>query len=85
MSELDILEQCLVTGENSTEDLLRCVFATRASESNEVNKNAYLYGSDNLASRNIWLVYSAALVIFMQMGFAMLVAGAVRKSNSKIC
>ena len=37
--------------------------------------------ADREFSRTIYLIYSAALVFFMQAGFAMLCAGSVRKKN----
>lgn len=66
-----MFDECLVDGENtSTEYLLRCVSSQFLN-----NSNARQF------SRNVLLVYSAALVFFMQAGFAMLCAGAVRKKN----
>lgn len=59
-------------GENaSTDDLLQCV-----SEILTVNAEVPLQ-----YSRTVLLVYAAALVFFMQAGFAMVCAGAVRKKN----
>lgn len=75
MAEYDVghelFEECLANGDsNSTEQMLRCVSYQFASQA----------GSTTF-SRNVLLVYSAALVFFMQAGFAMLCAGAVRKKN----
>lgn len=55
----------------SQEEQLKCVVAGLLLEA----KNGQDY------SNEIFLVFSAALVFFMQAGFAMLCAGAVRKKN----
>lgn len=69
-----IVEECLAQfGADAPEkDLLRCV----ASAHTDVLSKAFWQ-----FSRNILLVYSTALVFYMQSGFAMLCAGAVRKKN----
>jgi len=67
----ELIEQCFAAAEEtSTEDILRCVSYQLQNHS----------GTREF-SRNVLLVYSAALVFFMQAGFAMLCAGAVRKKN----
>ncbi|CAB9512990.1 Ammonium transporter 1 member [Seminavis robusta] len=69
--EYDLLEECLPYGdETSTTFMLNCVSA-----------NLRNHPGAQEFSRNVLLVYSAALVFFMQAGFAMLCAGAVRKKN----
>lgn len=68
----ELLDACMAyLGDNATTyDLLGCV---SAQLSNEVGSREF--------SRSVLLVYAAALVFFMQAGFAMLCAGAVRKKN----
>lgn len=64
-------ERCLneLGGENATDrEILGCV-ATRLENEN------------NLYAQSIMLVFASALVFFMQAGFAMVCAGAVRKKN----
>lgn len=53
-----------------TEVLLKCVSTVLAQDSGSLSY-----------SRTILLIYAAALVFFMQAGFAMVCAGAVRKKN----
>ena len=53
-----------------TNELLQCISQVLSRET----------GSREF-SRNVLLIYSAALVFFMQAGFAMVCAGAVRKKN----
>jgi Amt family ammonium transporter len=61
--------------ENSSDrDVLECVVAGLSVE-------ATADGGTHEYARSIFLVYAAALVFFMQAGFAMLCAGAVRKKN----
>lgn len=69
-----VVDTCIADlGSNITDlNLVRCV--TNAYSSN-LSDEFWLF------SRNILLVYSTALVFYMQAGFAMLCAGAVRKKN----
>jgi Amt family ammonium transporter len=68
----DLYSDCLETvGENATaKELLKCV---SSQLNNDVGAREFAQG--------VLLVYAAALVFFMQAGFAMVCAGAVRKKN----
>ena len=55
----------------SQEEQMRCIIDQLLTQ--DLNDQQY--------SSTIFLVYSAVLVFFMQAGFAMLCAGAVRKKN----
>lgn len=76
----ELYEQCLssiITDDDGDSDdireLIRCVANGFSKISGENTPIKY--------ARSIFLVYSAALVFFMQAGFAMLCAGSVRKKN----
>ena len=58
-------------GSGDGEEQLKCIIKQLVDQDNE---------DKNYTSR-IFLVYSAALVFFMQAGFAMICAGSVRKKN----
>ena len=66
----EILEACQDVGDNQ-EEQMKCIVEQLLQQD----------ASDQDYSSTIFLVYSAALVFFMQAGFAMLCAGAVRKKN----
>lgn len=72
-----LYEQCLLNSENNDDgnaiELIRCVANEFAMLTEDKTPIEYV--------RKIFLVYSAALVFFMQAGFAMLCAGSVRKKN----
>ena len=65
-----VLEACQDAGDNQ-EEQMKCIIEQLLLQ------DTY----DQNYSSTIFLVYSAALVFFMQAGFAMLCAGAVRKKN----
>ena len=71
MSASLIQTKCLGSGDGDTETQLKCVINELLEQDVE---------DENYTSR-IFLVYSAALVFFMQAGFAMICAGSVRKKN----
>lgn len=71
MSASLIQSKCLGSGDGDTETQLKCVINQLLEQDVE---------DENYTSR-IFLVYSAALVFFMQAGFAMICAGAVQKKN----
>lgn len=66
----DIYNDCAAVSTDQTE-ILQCVTAKLLVQD----------AADQDFSRTIYLVFSAALVFYMQAGFAMLCAGAVRKKN----
>lgn len=66
-----ILNDCLASGAEIDASVLKCV-TEKLLEQDE---------ADREFSRTIYLIFSAALVFFMQAGFAMLCAGAVRKKK----
>jgi hypothetical protein len=66
----EVYQACLGTG-GSQQDELKCVVDLLLKQDTV----------DQEYSSRIFLVYSAALVFYMQAGFAMLCAGAVRKKN----
>ena len=69
-SSTEIFEACQDAGD-SQEEQMKCVIDRLLQQ--DIHDQDY--------SSTIFLVYSAALVFFMQAGFAMLCAGAVRKKN----
>jgi Amt family ammonium transporter len=73
----EIYEQCaLDVGDSaSVEELVRCAMTLRRSLSITDGEDVYQYAS------TVLLVIAAALVIFMQTGFAMLCAGCVQRKN----
>jgi hypothetical protein len=71
MTTAEILNECMGSGSDVDADVLKCV----------VNKLLVQDQADREFSRTIYLIFSAALVFFMQAGFAMLCAGAVRRKN----
>ena len=72
----DLFDLCSAQqGDSATAiDLLRCVTA-------EIAENSSSLGPQLEARRTLFLVICAALAFFMQAGFAMVCAGAVRKKN----
>ena len=64
-------DECYAKHEGNTVDVLHCV--TDRIESNDLAEEASL--------RAWLLVFAGALVFFMQLGFAMLCAGSVRRKN----
>ena len=70
MASNAIYEAC-ASVTNSTEETLKCITTQLLIQDS----------SDREFSRTIFLVLSAAMVFYMQAGFAMLCAGAVRKKN----
>jgi len=66
-----IYNDCQGDGDGTQESQMKCIIK------HIVEQDA----SDSLYTSQIFLVYSAALVFFMQAGFAMICAGAVRKKN----
>lgn len=66
-----ILNECLAVGETSDDELLNCVISGLSK------------ADDNLALSIdfVFLMFSTALVFFMQAGFAMVCAGSVRRKN----
>ena len=82
LTSAEILNDCGVTSEDGggggsssaaavTADTLNCITSRLLDQD----------GKDQEFSRTIYLIYSSALVFFMQAGFAMLCAGSVRKKN----
>jgi hypothetical protein len=70
MEASDIYSECAAVSADEAE-ILQCVTAKLLIQD----------AADQDFSRTIYLVFSAALVFYMQAGFAMLCAGAVRKKN----
>jgi hypothetical protein len=71
MSADEIYTKCQGSGDGSQDAQLKCVIVQLIDQD---------VADENYTSR-IFLVYSAALVFFMQAGFAMICAGSVRKKN----
>ena len=69
---------CAANNTDSAEGLILCL-TDQLLKNNEANAAAI--ARNRLFSRNMALVYSAALAFFMQAGFAMVCAGAVRRKN----
>eukprot|EP00934_Nitzschia_sp_Nitz4_P007755 Nitzschia sp. Nitz4//scaffold297_size22919//1667//3508//NITZ4_008517-RA/size22919-augustus-gene-0.5-mRNA-1//1//CDS//3329546286//7745//frame0 len=67
----EVLEGCAGSGNGTDVDVLHCVTQELLNQTVKVREQ----------SRTTLLMYSAALVFFMQAGFAMLCAGAVRRKN----
>lgn len=74
----DLYECCVNGGADSTMAVFNCVAVylekAREEQQQEIERT-------NQVSRNLYLLYASALVFFMQAGFAMLCAGAVRRKN----
>jgi ammonium transporter, Amt family len=71
---INISDDNLTTSSNtSSNEILQCVADSFESK--------ILFQQQNYYSRSIFLMYAAALIFFMQAGFAMLCAGSVRKKN----
>lgn len=66
-----IYSACQNAGDGSQEAQMKCIIDQLLQKDQ----------NDQQYSSTIFLVFSAALVFFMQAGFAMLCAGAVRKKN----
>ena len=79
-NSVDFFQQCASQPDvyNTTTLVLQCVAnhieASRQEQLSEVERSSEI-------SRNLYQLFAAALVFFMQAGFAMLCAGAVRKKN----
>ena len=71
MTADEIYTACQDSGDGEQDGQLKCVMKLLLEQDEE---------DENYTSR-IFLVYSAALVFFMQAGFAMICAGSVRKKN----
>lgn len=71
MSAEEIRTKCLGSGDGDQDSQLNCVVNLLLAQDVE----------DEQYTSRIFLVYSAALVFFMQAGFAMICAGSVRKKN----
>lgn len=71
MNAAEIQSLCLGSGNGDQDTQLKCII------NNLVQQDV----ADEDYTSRIFLVYSAALVFFMQAGFAMICAGAVRKKN----
>lgn len=73
----DVYDQCVASigEEASSNDLLRCVVSNMQDQRDETTGNFSEY------VRSYLVIHSAALVFFMQAGFAMLAAGSVRTKN----
>ena len=71
MSAAEISSKCLGSGDGDQNSQLDCVIKELLEQD---------VADENYTSR-IFLIYSAALVFFMQAGFAMICAGSVRKKN----
>ena len=71
LTSAEIFTACSEAGDGSDRAYLECV-TEHLLVQDEKDRNF---------SRTIYLIYSAALVFFMQAGFAMLCAGSVRKKN----
>ncbi len=70
MSASSITSKCLGS-DGDSDSQLKCIITELLEQ--DVNDEDY--------TSRIFLVYSAALVFFMQAGFAMICAGSVRKKN----
>ena len=71
MNPDEMYANCQDAGDVGQEEQLKCLIKQLVDKDEE---------DENSTSR-IFLVYSAALVFFMQAGFAMICAGSVRKKN----
>ena len=71
MSVDDIYTNCADSGNGDEGAQLKCVIQKLLDQDAE----------DENSTSDTFLVYSAALVFFMQAGFAMICAGSVRKKN----
>ena len=75
-SDLDVYDICAEElGDDATpnsREFIKCLASELANVQNHDSREF---------SRSVLLVYAAALVFFMQAGFAMVCAGAVRKKN----
>jgi hypothetical protein len=69
---------CAEQHSNTTADMLRCVTDVLTSQHQE---DLELIKHNEEVNRDLYVLYAAALVFFMQAGFAMLCAGAVRRKN----
>lgn len=67
----DVYEICNSTYAGDQDEILKCVTTQLLVQD----------AADQEFSRTIYLIFSAALVFFMQSGFAMLCGGSVRKIN----
>eukprot|EP00538_Stauroneis_constricta_P002897 CAMPEP_0119560260 /NCGR_PEP_ID=MMETSP1352-20130426/14432_1 /TAXON_ID=265584 /ORGANISM="Stauroneis constricta, Strain CCMP1120" /LENGTH=276 /DNA_ID=CAMNT_0007608203 /DNA_START=60 /DNA_END=886 /DNA_ORIENTATION=+ len=74
----DVYGECAADTAGSSELLLQCV-ANRLSQ--EYQSQSASIEANLQYSRELYLVISAALVFFMQAGFAMVCAGSVRRKN----
>lgn len=71
MNAAEIQSLCLGSGDGDQDTQLKCI----------INSLVQQDVADEDYTSRIFLVYSAALVFFMQAGFAMICAGSVRKKN----
>jgi Amt family ammonium transporter len=71
LSADDIYAKCQGSGDGSQDAQLQCVIVQLLDQ--DIEDEGY--------TSRIFLVYSAALVFFMQAGFAMICAGSVRRKN----
>jgi Amt family ammonium transporter len=78
MSAADLYNLCAAENQASAEDLLICITETLLKATKDQEKDI---ARNNEYTRNMALIYSAALAFFMQAGFAMVCAGAVRRKN----
>jgi hypothetical protein len=80
MSITSIFTQCLDAsgGNPNSEEFISCV-SSRLDE--QTASNMAMIQKNAQESRDFFLLSAAALVLFMQAGFAMVCAGAVRKKN----
>ena len=78
MEAADIYASCAANNTGSAEGLLLCI-TNQILKAQEGNADAIV--RNRLFSRNMALIFAAALAFFMQAGFAMVCAGAVRRKN----
>ena len=78
MNASALYDECASSNPSSAEDLVICL-TDYLLKVNQAEKD--LIARNNEYTRNVFIIMSASLVFFMQAGFAMVCAGAVRKKN----
>jgi hypothetical protein len=75
---MELYNECHAQNPGSSDALLICLtnrlIKHQGIDNEKIERNAQF-------TRNMFLIYSAALAFFMQAGFAMICAGAVRRKN----
>ena len=78
MNATMVYSECVNSNMGSVEGLLTCL--TNHALTQDQEAQAFVERNTEIA-RNIYILISASMVFFMQAGFAMVCAGAVRKKN----